>query len=154
MTYTNLRSVYAADDKPGRPTGLPWKQNGSEQTTDARLRVMVVDDDRLIANTISEILRKAGFYALAVYDAWQALDEAPRFHPDCVLSDVVMPGMSGVDLAMTFRMTRPDTRVILFSGQAGYSEILAEAKAKGHTFEVVAKPIHPRKLIELLKHSE
>ena len=143
--------VYVADENSRRPAGLPWKENGSEQKNDHQIKVMVVDDDRLIANTIAEILRNSGFLAVAVYDAWQALDEAPRFRPDCVLSDVVMPGMSGVELARTFQMTRPDTRVILFSGQVGHSEILNEAHAKGQSFEILAKPIHPRKLIELLR---
>jgi CheY-like chemotaxis protein len=65
-----------------------------------------------------------------------------------------MPGLSGVDLAITFRTSRPQTRVILFSGQAHHSDILDQAEAKGHRFEVIAKPIHPRKLIELLKKTE
>src|ERR1700757_1303859 len=65
-----------------------------------RRKVLVVDDQRLIADTISEILDGAGFQVKAAYDGWSALDIAGRFHPDYVLSDVLMPRMNGVELAI------------------------------------------------------
>ncbi|MGB6130878.1 MAG: response regulator [Acidobacteriaceae bacterium] len=116
-----------------------------------RARVLVVDDQRLIADTVAEILTNAGFEAVAAYDGWQALEIASRFRPDCLLSDVLMPRMNGVELAITLRQKDPRLTILLFSGQAGISEILLEGQRRGYEFELIAKPIHPLKLIERLK---
>jgi CheY-like chemotaxis protein len=76
---------------------------------------------------------------------------AARFRPDYVLSDVLMPRMNGVDLGIALRKMYPEARIMLFSGQAGISEILLEGQRQGFEFELIGKPIHPLKLIERLK---
>jgi CheY-like chemotaxis protein len=117
----------------------------------SRTKILVVDDQRLIADTIAEILSDAGFEAVAAYDGWEALDVAGRFHPHWLLTDVLMPRMNGVELAITLRQKDPRIMILLFSGQAGISEILLEGQRKGYEFELLAKPMHPLKLIERLK---
>lgn len=117
----------------------------------SRTKVLVVDDQKLIADTIAEILSNAGFETMAAYDGWEALEAAGRFHPHWLLSDVLMPRMNGVELAITLRQTDPQLTILLFSGQAGISDILLEGQRRGYEFELLAKPIHPLKLIERLK---
>jgi CheY-like chemotaxis protein len=62
----------------------------------------------------------------------------------------MMPGMNGVELAIAVTKIRPVTKILLFSGQAGISEILEDCKAKGFEFPLLAKPVHPTLLIEEL----
>ena len=107
----------------------------------------------MIADTLAEILSNSGFEALAAHDGWEALEIVPRFLPDWVLSDVLMPKMNGVELAITIQQNYPRTALLLFSGQAGISEILDEGKERGYEFELIAKPVHPLKLIERLKQT-
>ena len=64
-----------------------------------------------------------------------------------------MPGMNGVELAIAMSKMFPAARILLFSGQAGISDILLDGHRQGFEFELIAKPIHPLKLIELLKIS-
>jgi CheY-like chemotaxis protein len=109
------------------------------------------DDERRIADTLTEILEMSGFQVVVVYDGWAALDAVARFRPDYLLSDVFMPRMNGVDLAIAIRKMYPEARILLFSGQEGISEILLEGGAQGFEFELIAKPIHPLKLIERRK---
>ncbi|HEX4284054.1 MAG TPA: response regulator [Terracidiphilus sp.] len=116
-----------------------------------RRRVLVVDDQKLIADSLTEILHLAGFEAIAAYDGWHALEIAPRFHPQWLLSDVLMPRMNGVELAITIRQKYPEVAILLFSGQAGISEILQDGQGRGYEFELIAKPVHPLRLIERLK---
>jgi len=116
-----------------------------------RTKVLVVDDQKLIADTLAEILANAGYETMAAYDGWEALETAGRFHPDWLLSDVLMPRMNGVELAITLRQKDPRLTILLFSGQAGISDILLEGQRRGYEFELLAKPIHPLKLIERLK---
>lgn len=151
MQHASLNSLFAAE--PTRRSGPALVRPDSEpvEPDAARLKVLVVDDHRLIADTLAEILINTGFEARAAYDGWQALEIASRFHPDWLLSDVLMPQMNGMELAIAIRQAHPATAVLLFSGQAGVSEILEEGLQRGYTFELVAKPVHPLKLIERLR---
>src|SRR5579862_379868 len=80
--------------------------------------ILVVDDEKVIADTLSIILRKNGFEVMTAYDAPSALKLAAKLTPDLLISDVVMPKMSGIDLAITMKNTAPACKVLLFSGQA------------------------------------
>jgi CheY-like chemotaxis protein len=114
-------------------------------------RILVVDDEKVIADTIVQILNKNGFIAEAAYGGEEAIDKARRDCPELVLSDVLMPQVDGVEAAISIRKHCPDTRIILFSGQAATVEILARARERGHSFELLPKPIHPTQLIKHLR---
>jgi CheY-like chemotaxis protein len=115
--------------------------------------VLVVDDEALIADTIVQILNRSGFIAEAVYGGQDAIDTARRITPDLVLSDVLMPNVDGVEAAIAIRESCPETRIVLFSGQAATIEILARARERGHNFELLPKPLHPTQLIKHLRES-
>jgi CheY-like chemotaxis protein len=125
-------------------------QAESKDAKPIRPRILVVDDEKLITDTMTEILEGAGFLVAAAYDGWSALDLASRFQPDYLLSDVLMPKMNGVELAIAIRNMYPAVRILLFSGQAGISEILQSGQRQGFQFELIPKPIHPTRLIERL----
>lgn len=114
--------------------------------------VLIVDDEETLANTTAEILNISGFGAFVAYDAKSALDLIANLRPDILLTDVVMPEMNGVELAIKVSDLYPGTTVILFSGQTGTRDILGKAQDAGYTFELLAKPIHPLRLIEYLKN--
>ena len=92
------------------------------------LEVLVVDDERLIADSMMEILQRSGFHAACAYDGQSALELALQLNPDFVLSDVVMPRMNGVQLAIAIRKALPTVEIILLSGQAGITEILERGR--------------------------
>jgi DNA-binding NtrC family response regulator len=71
-----------------------------------------------------------------------------------LLTDVIMRGISGIDVAMQIAEVLPACRVILFSGQASTADLLDRAKAQGYRFEMLAKPIHPRDLLRMLTPAE
>jgi CheY-like chemotaxis protein len=143
--------VYVADESFRNQMGLSPEEADSKEPQDSLPKVLVVDDERRIADTLAEILQMAGFQVVAAYDGWEALEAAVRFQPDYVLSDVLMPRMNGVQLAIAIRKIYPDARILLFSGQTGISEILLDGQRQGFAFELIAKPIHPLKLIDRLK---
>src|SRR5277367_6094145 len=76
-------------------------------------RVLVVDDEKIIADTLSIILSKSGFATMTAYDATTALELAKATPPDLLISDVVMPGMTGVELAITMTHVVPACKVLL-----------------------------------------
>lgn len=113
-----------------------------------KYRILIVDDEHSIADTLAAVFRIKGHEAMAVYSAESAVQTVEQFEPDIVLSDVMMGKMTGVDLAIYLSKARPDCKVVLFSGQAATADLLTEASRKGHKFHLLAKPIHPQKLLE------
>jgi DNA-binding NtrC family response regulator len=110
--------------------------------------VYVVDDERIIAETLAMILNQAGFIAFAFESPRQALDAAGQdAKPDLLITDVMMPEMTGTDLAIQFRRTYPECKVLLFSGQAATANLLEAARAQGYEFDLLTKPIHPSDLL-------
>ncbi len=109
--------------------------------------VLVVDDECAIADTLSEILRRNGYSAKTAYDGASALDIALLSPPEVLLTDVVLPGMSGIELAISMRRIFPDCKVLLISGNAATSSMLASATRAGHNFVLLNKPVHPSDLL-------
>ena len=111
-------------------------------------RVFVVDDERTIADTLAQILKGCGYQATAMYDGESALANCAVAPPDLIISDVIMPGISGIELAIEVRRLYPGCKLLLFSGMAATNDLLEAARLQGHEFEVLAKPIHPADLLE------
>jgi DNA-binding response OmpR family regulator len=106
-------------------------------------RILVVDDEPRIADTLALIFRLAGYDASAVYTAEDALDCIAAFQPSLVIADVVMPGLDGIELAKTIRASHPHCQVLLFSGNADTQHLVHRALQEGYAFEVLAKPVSP-----------
>jgi DNA-binding response OmpR family regulator len=114
-------------------------------------RVFVVDDEAVIATTLAVILRQQGFEATSFDLPLEALQAAHDNAPDLLISDVVMPVMSGIELAVQVREHCPDCKVLLFSGQAATANLLEKARAAGHDFELLSKPVHPSDLLAKIR---
>jgi CheY-like chemotaxis protein len=111
-------------------------------------KVLVVDDERALADTLVIILKRAGFDASAVYSGAQAINVAPAMNPGLIISDVAMPGMNGVETMITIRGILPDCKILLLSGNAFTSDLVKDALARGYDFEILAKPLRPTELVE------
>jgi CheY-like chemotaxis protein len=81
----------------------------------------------------------------------EALHAAEVDAPDLPISDVMMPELSGVELAIQMRKQTPRCKVLLFSGQASTADLLAEARRKGYTFHLLSKPVHPSDLLKQIR---
>jgi len=123
----------------------------AEQTNSPKLKVLVADDEQVIANTLAIILNQAGFDARAVYSGEKALEELDGFQPDMLISDVIMTGMTGIEVAIETRKKLPTCKVLLFSGQAATADLLERARTQGHEFDILAKPVHPTDLLAKLR---
>jgi CheY-like chemotaxis protein len=119
--------------------------------TKTKRKVLVADDERVIADTLAMILNQSGFEARAVYSGEKALELAATFEPDMLISDVIMADLNGIDAAIRIRQMRPGIKILLFSGQAATADLLEKARARGYEFEILAKPVHPQDLLSRLR---
>jgi CheY-like chemotaxis protein len=110
-------------------------------------RVFVVDDEPVIASSLAAILQMNGFSARFFTCPLEALAAARSESPDLVISDVAMPGISGIDLAIQVRAQYPSCEILLFSGQAATLDLLESAHAQGYDFRVLQKPVHPSEFL-------
>jgi DNA-binding response OmpR family regulator len=118
-----------------------------EQSVDP-IRVLVVDDEKTVANTLALILQASGYEATAVYSGEDAVELCRKFDPHIVISDIVMGPMSGFDLAIWVAEHRPACRIILMSAHSFHNPLVAKSMGRG--FDFVAKPIQPEKLLAKL----
>ncbi len=114
-------------------------------------KVLVVDDEHVIADTLAIILNQNGFDAAAVYSGTGAVERAKTVRPDLIISDVIMQDMNGIEAAINIRGFLPTCKILLFSGQAATADLLETARAQGHEFEILAKPVHPQDLLAKLR---
>ena len=117
----------------------------------AKPKVLVVDDEKVIADTLAIILNQHGYDASPVYTGTAAVERARNVRPDLIISDVIMPDMNGIEAAISIRRFLPECKILLFSGQAATANLLETARAQGHEFEILAKPIHPQDLLAKLQ---
>jgi DNA-binding response OmpR family regulator len=113
-----------------------------------RPTILIVDDERVIADTLSIILSRSGFSTLTAYDGATALQLAKDLTPDLLISDVMMPGMTGIDLAIAITRVVPACKILLFSGQAATVDLLEKARSEGHDFTTLTKPVHPTDMLK------
>ncbi len=114
-------------------------------------KVLVADDERVIADTLAMILNQSGFEARAVYSGEKAVELAPVFVPDMLISDVIMADLNGIEAAIRIRTLLPQIKILLFSGQAATADLLEKARMQGYEFEILAKPVHPQDLLSKLR---
>ncbi|MGA3130558.1 MAG: response regulator [Terracidiphilus sp.] len=118
-----------------------------------QLRIFVVDDEFIIASTIALILQQKGFNAISFSAPHDVLEAARSEAPDFLISDVIMPQFSGIDLAIRLQEQCPHCKMVLFSGQAATAGLLETARANGYDFEILAKPVHPIDLLRKIKEA-
>jgi CheY-like chemotaxis protein len=116
------------------------------------MRVLVVDDEHLIADTLALILNLKGFETRAAYSGEQAIEAAKTLKPHLLLSDVMMREMGGIEAAIEISRLLPRCHIVLFSGQASTVDLLKKAGESGHAWDVWQKPLHPTTLVERLNH--
>jgi len=122
----------------------------SDGYASSRVRVLVVDDESAIADTIAKILSLSGYPAVSAYDGNEALEMALLKPPEMLITDVALPGMNGIELAVTVKRIYPDCKILLFSGQAATSDLLATAGRAGHHFTLLNKPVPPQDLLTIV----
>ncbi len=101
-------------------------------------QVLIVDDDQRMTYTLTDILAAKGYLAHPAHTGEEALQLARQKSFDCVISDIKMPGMNGVELFQVYRQLHPDTPIILMTAYAPGDLLTSEVSEK--VVAVLRKP--------------
>lgn len=112
--------------------------------------IFVVDDERIVATTLALILQSRGIFVRSFVDPIDVLRAVEVGPPDVLLADVVMPQMNGIELGREIKRRCPGCKVLLFSGEIATAELLEKARRLGQYYDVLAKPVHPEVLIQMI----
>ena len=110
-------------------------------------RVLVVDDEPNIADTLVRILKLKGFEVAVAYSGEVAVAMVPTFRPDIAILDVMLCGLNGLDAASMIVVQRPSCRIVLFSGHPDTAKLVETGETP---FEVFPKPMRPEHLLQHL----
>lgn len=116
--------------------------------TATKPKVIVIDDQPVIADTLAEILNQNGYDAVALHSGEEALNWATHSQPAIVLSDIRMHKISGIQAAVHIRSLYPRCRIILFSASAITEREQAAIDESG--FEFLHRPLHPNEVLNQL----
>jgi DNA-binding response OmpR family regulator len=115
-----------------------------------KTRILVVDDEHSIANSLSWVLSKEGFDAQVAYSGEEAVEAAESFLPNALICDVLMAGISGIETAKRITEKLPSCRVLIISGHVSTPDLPDNGSGKSQRFDFLAKPVHPRVLLDKL----
>ena len=119
--------------------------------SEVTLRVLVVDDERSIADSLTMILRLVGYDVRKAYSGDAALVIAQTFRPHALVAEINMPHTSGLALAMWFEENLPSSKVLLLSGRYEALPTLEDAIRRGyHHYNILPKPVHPTKILDFV----
>ena len=127
--------------------------NVESQARASALRVLVVDDEPSVANSLGAVLLFEGHQVLTAYSAEEALSFAGELRPDVLIADVVMTGMNGIELATKIYSISPACRVLLISGELMTGSILEKYPQVGTKFVILPKPANPREVLAFVTRS-
>jgi len=112
-------------------------------------RALVVDDEPMIVSLLSTILREKGWDVTEARSGTDGIDQLDRFRFDVIVTDLVMPGDSGIDLLRAAKEIHPDVEVILMTGYAT-ADTAIEAMRNG-AFHYIMKPLKPEEVMNLVE---
>ncbi|MGH8437021.1 MAG: sigma-54-dependent transcriptional regulator [Pseudomonas sp.] len=114
-------------------------------------KVLVVDDERAILETVEILLRGEGFEPVVLQSGREALDQLPQLSPDIVVTDIRMPGVTGLDILEAVRERDPEVPVILMTAQASLQSAV-KAVNQG-AFYYLQKPFSNAELVALCRRA-
>ena len=116
-----------------------------------QVKVLIIDDEHAIANTLSLVLNREGFRTCTAYSGEAGIHIAETYHPDILISDVFLGGINGIAAAIEVKARVPSCDVLLLSGSVHNAKQLWDPSEGEIPFEILSKPIHPLDLLAKLR---
>ena len=113
-------------------------------------KVLVLDDDTRVTKSLELIFLARGYKVRVAYSAEEAIDIIAGWEPDVALVDVMLPCMNGIEFGCVLLENYPNAKVILVSGHPDSARLVESARTRGHSFAILAKPVHPVYVLDIV----
>ena len=127
---------------------MEWREREGEKVVSSRMKILVVDDDVGIRETLSDILELKGYEAITANDGYQAVERVKEDDYDFVLTDIKMPGLNGAEAYKIMRTEKPDLKVALMTAYT--VEDVLEETLKDNSVVIFSKPLDIEEVMKLL----
>jgi two-component system cell cycle response regulator CpdR len=111
------------------------------------LTILFVEDDSAVRDVVMQVLHQRGFAVLTAADAYEAIRVLSRGQVDVLFTDIIMPGMDGVELAKQARSIRPGIKVLF---ETGYAQLATTRQAISHG-PVLYKPLREAEIVAAIQ---
>lgn len=147
-----LLSLHKSKSESGYTQGRSNRRWTALMAMANRPRVLVADDERLIADTLAMILTRDGYDTSAVYSGTDAIGKARTWKPDLLVSEVSMPEVDGISAALAILTLLPKCKILLFSSDVRHADRIRGDGFLGDKVEFIQKPIRPAVLLNRIRH--
>ena len=144
-----VEAVHRVSQLPPKSSAAPISPEGGQATPATGESVLVADDDPLVLDLLMQFLSLRGYRVLGAKDGQEVLRLVEESAPDLILLDILMPGMSGVEVLQLLREKEYHGGIIVMTGSHN-QEILEDAWALGPQ-EVLGKPIDLDRLLTAIQ---
>ncbi|MGB6690496.1 MAG: response regulator [Terracidiphilus sp.] len=115
-------------------------------------KILIVDDEVKVAETLDLIFSTRGYEVQVAYSAEEAIEILAEWKPELAIVDVMLPRMNGIDFGIALKSNYPDCVLLLLSGHPGTGDLLEGARERGHSFDILAKPLHPAFILDTVSN--
>lgn len=114
-------------------------------------KVLIIEDDKIIINILDFLLKKEGFATHIATDGIEGIEKIGIVLPDLIISDIMMPYKSGLEITLFSKINYPNIPIIMISSLGKEDQTVVEVSKLG-VDDFIAKPFDPSELIKKVKH--
>jgi DNA-binding response OmpR family regulator len=114
-------------------------------------KILIIEDDKIIINILEFLLKKEGFETHIAKDGIEGIEKIETIQPDLIISDIMMPYKSGLEITLFSKSNYPKIPIIMISALGKEDQTVIEVFNLG-VDEFVAKPFDPNELVKKVKH--
>ena len=117
---------------------------GTKPCEDPMTKILLAEDEESVRNFLSRALKRAGSAVVACPDGDSAIDALAEGPYDLILTDIVMPGASGIEVAKAAAKIQPGVKIMFITG---FAAVALSAQQSAPEAKVLEKPVHLREIV-------
>lgn len=114
-------------------------------------KILLIEDDKIIINILDFLLKKEGFETHIAKDGIEGIEKIGTVLPDLIISDIMMPFKSGLEITLFSKTNYPNIPIIMISSLGKEDQTVVEVSNLG-VDDFIAKPFDPTELVKKVKH--
>lgn len=150
MTRRDFKTTEFLTTRKSTANGMPVAGHFQGMNANIPNKILIVDDAKTLTYFLQEVLESARYEVRTANDGENGYATSLEFDPDLIVTDIHMPGISGLDMVRKIRMHRPNVRTIYMSGDLDRYHSRLQAEQEGYDVKLLAKPFAPGEFLTLV----